>query len=76
MDEADFADFPDSPTVGHAEARAWSPTMRQPSKARRQILGGEGLPPEESVPPFSAGYGRGSPNRFQPIRGGAKPLKV
>ena len=72
MDEADFADFPDSPTVGHAEARAWSPTMRQPSKARRQILGGEGLPPEESVPPFSAGYGRGSPNRFQPIRGGAR----
>jgi len=74
-DEGVFAGLADSPRARDlADSRAWSPTMRQP-KARRNILGGEGMTPDEA--PFgSAGYGRGSPNPFQPIRGRNSPVPI
>lgn len=56
--------------AGFIESRAMSPTTRQP-KARRNILGGESMPASDEL--SSAGYGRGSPNPFQPIRARASP---
>ena len=53
-----------SPTHG-----AISPTLRQP-KAKRNLLGADGASAEVG----SGGYGRGSPNPFQPIRGRSSPI--